>query len=121
MKYTNQQIKIIAEYALANSEWFDERQKQDTEIGFRIGFLNAINQSDYLKNEWEFCPECGCEEYDEESIFFAEKNCRQCSNCGQDWYTHINYSHILKSVIRKKYEEIKRLNLIIKTQISVKP
>lgn len=42
MTYTNDEIKAIAERQLATAEWIDEKQKQDTLMGFRIGFAAAI-------------------------------------------------------------------------------
>jgi hypothetical protein len=38
----------------------------------------------------EFCPECGCKEYTNEN--FIGKGYRNCTTCGQEWWTDVNYN-----------------------------
>ena len=38
---------------------------------------------------WKFCPECGCREYIQEN--HLGEHSRVCKDCGQEWWTDINY------------------------------
>lgn len=39
------------------------------------------------------CPECGSTEYNGED--FYSNNSRICTDCGQEWFTDINYKEVV--------------------------
>lgn len=53
-----------------------------------------------LAGEWTFCPECGSEE-----IHYEEGNHKQCAYCHQEWYSHINYSRVVKVNLQELFKK----------------
>lgn len=78
---------------------FSDR-KLDALIGENGAILGSVEIVDCIVNHpsiWaekfhktEFCPECGCKEYTNEN--FIGKGYRNCTMCGQEWWTDVNYN-----------------------------
>lgn len=47
---------------------------------------------------WTFCPECGCEE-----IRYEEGRHKQCANCGQEWFSDLNYLDVTAKNLRRLF------------------
>ncbi|MRW88804.1 hypothetical protein GJ699_02260 [Duganella sp. FT80W] len=46
---------------------------------------------------WEYCPECGCLE----SSLPDEESRTVCAGCGQEWYTKIDYSGVVRTNLQR--------------------
>jgi len=44
---------------------------------------------EYTDNKTSQCPECGCPDYLNKNLI--GEGYRQCENCGQEWWTDIDY------------------------------
>jgi hypothetical protein len=49
----------------------------------------------HLGIEWAFCPECGSEE-----IRYEEGRHKQCANCGQEWFSDLDYRDVVAKNLR---------------------
>lgn len=61
--------------------------------------------------KWKYCPECGCDKYTMLTRYAdsAENNCKEC---GQIWFTDIDYTDVIKSNLSKtKLPKYKRVDL----------
>jgi hypothetical protein len=47
---------------------------------------------------WAFCPECGSEE-----IRYEEGRHKQCANCGQEWFSDIDYTDVCAKNLRRLF------------------
>ena len=45
--------------------------------------------------EWKYCPECGCEEY-EQGIWEKGNQEHICTGCGQSWFDDVDYSDVVR-------------------------
>jgi len=53
-----------------------------------------------METKWSFCPECGCKHFWAKD--YLGKGSRICSNCGQEWWTDVDYS-ITEERISNRY------------------
>ncbi len=86
-------------------------------ISKRIYFEGAkSNAAVAYHNEWKYCPECGCEEFCNENQL--GEGMRVCNNCGQDWWTDIDYSDVICKKLNKLSEVMKENETLKATALS---
>ena len=57
--------------------------------------------------KWSYCPECGNTEVENKNLL--GEGFRNCSACGQEWWTNVDYSETIPKILRYRKAEIAQL------------
>lgn len=87
-------IDAMKEYALQQS-WKDSEERM--ELKREVERLNK-------PKKWKYCPECGSPEIVNENL--VKQGFRECKDCGQEWWTDVDYSETLQKVIKNLHSKI---------------
>lgn len=80
-------LKIAKEYGVLGN---DGTMFQNDLERFAAAMYEAGAKSE--RAEWGYCPECGCSQWE----LTGHDNGRFCSDCGQEWFPHIDYTGVVR-------------------------
>ena len=93
----DEEIKLLRETLSSVISSYDRTMTQlGSPAGTVLAMFPEVPEADGIdlsvrSKEWGYCPECGSEE-----IHYQEGRHKQCANCYQEYFSHIDYSKTVK-------------------------
>ena len=112
--YTEQLKEAALEYSkgweslragfLAGAKWREEYDRSllaEPEQSLDQSALQSNPESaeGKWKHHWTYCPECGSQDY--EHVDYLGKGSRQCKDCGQEWWTDVDYTDTMRKIVSR--------------------